>query len=282
MHFIIVIVIAAFSFLFQVSSVSAQQPVKKKTTPSDTLTQRDSIIYNPLLIIPFNPKFYISEADREITSGSAIKFDELRDRFRNGLIMKIHYRVSDLDHTVPLVTYADTLKDLQRIYGSTACWQEELKDEPKTVKKNPFSNPNKKENKTVVRNGQLGSKEEGTAKYMSLKIINKELVPYLAKRYGSTQYVFINQFEIRNDLSDYAAVSNGDYMRQIKVHYSIFNSSGFLVYGGIATSEFPASENNVQEIINTHFKPICDAIYSHIQPVKTHLYVKVPVRAKTE
>jgi hypothetical protein len=256
-------------FLCACLPLHAQILQQRSFTPADSILVKDSIVYNPLLIIPFNPKYYLSDADREIAAGSKISFEDLRERFRNGIIQKLNYRISDLEHTLPLVTYADTLFDLKKIYVSTACKQEELPKLPKKQdEKSPFNNPKKTTTKTEVRKGQLGSKEEPSEKFMNLVILNKDLLPYLEKNYGSSQYVFINQFEIKNDLSDYVAVSNGTYMRQLRVHYSVVDHTGKVIYAGLAVNEFPASENNVDEILNTYIRPICDEIVLHIPPIK--------------
>ncbi len=111
---------------------------------------------------------------------------------------------------------------------------------------------------------------------MNTVIQNKELLPYLSERYGSNLYVFVNQFEIRNDLSDYVAVSNGTYKRQLKVHYSVCNNTGKVLYGGMAINELPASENNVDEIIRTYLGPVCETIASHVP----QLHVQKPLAKK--
>ncbi len=246
--------------------VLAQTEIVKQTTPADSLALKDSIAYNLLLIIPFNPKFYISDADREITTACKITFDEVKERFRNGLITKLHYRISDLNHTLPLVTYADTAKDLSRIYASITYRYEALPDPPKADKK-------KTVNKTVIQDGQLSTKKESALKFLNVVLLNKELLPYLSKKYGSVFFAFINQFEIQNDLSDYSAIGEGNYNRILRVHYSILNLDGRLLYGGLSTSVFPASENNVQEIINTYFKSACDDIVVHIPSLQTHILI---------
>jgi hypothetical protein len=256
-----------FSFVGS-TSLEAQNLHQTSITKADSVLIKDSLIYNPLLIVPFNPKYYLSEADREIAAGSKLSFEDLRERFRNGIITKLNYRISDLEHTLPLVTYADTLLDLRKIYVSTAVRQEDLPHPPKNKDdKSPFKNPYKTIRKTELKKGQLGTKEESSEKFMNLVILNKELLPYLAKSYGSHQYVFINQFEIKNDLSDYVAVGNGTYKRQLRVHYSIVDQTGKVVYAGLAVNEFPAEENNVDEILNTYIRPICDEIALHIPPI---------------
>jgi hypothetical protein len=267
-----------FALIFIFSSIpvallQAQQLEQKAMTPADSILFRDSIVYNPLLIIPFNPKYYLSEADREIAAGSKLNFEDLRERFRNGIITKLNYRISDLEHTLPLVTYADTLLDLRKIYVSTALRYEALPRPPKKSKdaKDNFAGSANTVTKTTLKKGQLESKEEPGENFMNLVILNKELLPYLAKSYGSSQYVFINQFEIKNDLSDYVAVSNGTYKRQLRVHYSIVDHSGKVVYAGLAINEFPAAENNVDEILNTYIRPICDEIVLHIPPLRKPL-----------
>jgi hypothetical protein len=242
-----------FSFVGS-TSLEAQNLHQTSITKADSVLIKDSLIYNPLLIVPFNPKYYLSEADREIAAGSKLSFEDLRERFRNGIITKLNYRISDLEHTLPLVTYADTLLDLPR--------PPKDKDD-----KSPFKNPYKTIKKTALKNGQLGTREESSEKFMNLVILNKELLPYLAKSYGSHQYVFINQFEIKNDLSDYVAVGNGTYKRQLRVHYSIVDQTGKVVFAGLAVNEFPAGENNVDEILNTYIRPICDEIALHIPPI---------------
>lgn len=243
--------------------MKAQETASPK---ADTLqTFIDSMVYCPLMIIPSNPKYYISDADRDIVKGSKMDFDQVQEKLRNGVAQVLSRKIKDPVAPIALLTYKDTAHDLPKIYVSAVCREKTLPASRNNEKKSFFVKTNAPvSKKTVLKNGQLVTVEESGEKFMDVEIVNKDLIPFLHDKYSSTLFVFINQLEISSDLSDYAAVMNREYQRKIKVHYSIVNSKGKTLYGGISQNNFPGSVNQVDEIVEDYLPAVCDDILTHI------------------
>ena len=81
--------------------------------------QQDTI-YSSIMLIPFNPKMYISDVDRSLTTKSELSPEEIREKFRLGLDVNLHAQIFTKYNSKPLLkdTSATAFKDLVRIYHS--------------------------------------------------------------------------------------------------------------------------------------------------------------------
>lgn len=231
----------------------------------------DSVVIHKVLVIPFNPEMYMSDADKEIIAETKIRFAQLVDRFRAGLTITIRAAIPAVFESKILFADNDTLHELDKIYASTE-YKSELLPQPATkpANKSFFKDKNKPkqqdDNAPKIVNGQLVVKENPQPKYINIVIKDKELLPYLTTRYGADLFIFINQFDIKNDLSDYTALGNDDYQREIRVHYTIFAQDGKQIYAGLEGNKFSSKINNAQAIINNYFTPIASSITFHLPP----------------
>jgi hypothetical protein len=108
-----------------------------------------------------------------------------------------------------------------------------------------LANFKKKDNgSNNVSNGQITVKEDPDPKYMRTVINKKNLLDFLSHKYKSDFFIFINELDIKNDLSDYTAVGTNTYQREMKVHYTIFDSRGSMIRGGVAIANFPCENIN--------------------------------------
>ena len=89
--------------------------------------------------------------------------------------------------------------------------------------------------------------------------ISNEVLSYLNKKYTSEYFVFINQLDIKNDMSSYD-INTDSYQREVVVHYSILDITGKTINAGIATSRFSSKENNPKKIVAQCFSPIATYI----------------------
>ena len=225
----------------------------------------DSFEIHKVLILPFNPKMYNSDADKEILEESMLLFPQLLSRFRSGIGVAVRQRMPGWWESRLLSDEEDTARDLKVIYASLV-YNYELLDEKSSGAKN--ASPKKdesKEDKKIVK-GQLKVEQDQRPKFMNIKIKNDTLMRYLSEKYGADNFLFLNQLDISNDLSDYVANANKTYSRVVKVHYTILNKKGKQFFSGIATSKFSAKTNDPQVIINKNFMEAAKGVVSHLPP----------------
>jgi hypothetical protein len=240
--------------------------------------------YSNIIIIPFEPKLYRSEIDRDISKRNDMNFEEIRNAFRKGLnnSMFIEAKQSN-ERAYGVVSLlgddADGMKDLEYIYKSIG-YQNKIcpaDSQPNTTEKKPieeitgkikntFSAENKEsENKNGIYNGQVMSADDNLEKYMSTTIINPNLLNYLAEKYNAGLFVFINQLDlVVAPGTDYRAFEQDNYPRLAKLHYSILNKEGEEVYGSVAKSWFTSRQNDTEKIIHNNILEACKIVASHI------------------
>ena len=220
-----------------------------------------------IMLVPFEPKLYMSEIDQKINQQTKWNFEQMREYFRRQLDNQIKLKLQSIES--PVVTFytdsAKTSKDLEYIYKSTTL-SFDLIDKPTapTVEN---------KTKTGVKNGQLAVEISTDRKFTNTKLTNNELVPFLNKKYQSQYFVFINELDIRTVMESYDLATD-TYQREVTVHYTIIDNNSKLIAAGAATSRFSSKINDPKKIVSLTFSPIASFIAGKLsavakpQPVK--------------
>ncbi len=244
-----------FLFLFVLlgTCLIAQEGTRTAGTPSKTIAK--------IMIIPFEPKLYMSDIDQKINQQMKWNFATIRENFRHQLDNQLKLKLQSI---LPVISFypdsAKMSKDLQYIYKSTTL-SYDLTSRP-TLE----TDINKKQ--SGIHNGEITVEINNDSKFMNAKITNSELLPYLNKKYFTHYYVFINELDIKNDMNSYD-ITQDVYQREITVHYSILDQTGKTIYAGISTSRFSSKENNPKKIVAQCFSPIAIDISSKLPATKT-------------
>lgn len=211
----------------------------------------DTTHISRILIVPFEKSMYASDADKEIMNASDINYYELVHKFRAALIMMLKNKISTYYDTKILIEdpLKDTVDYLGKLYQSIGY---------KSINQNGIKEM--VQNDKNINKGQISVKENNSEKRTKVVIINKEILDFINSELGSDVFIFINLFEIKNDLSDYAEVGTNNYKRTLKVHFNIINRNGKDMGGDIATNTFSSKLNKINEIIKKTFPSICDQI----------------------
>lgn len=225
--------------------------------------------FNSLLIIPFEPHMYRSDIDRKVGAENNLNFQEVRGYFRLGLDNALYLATKDKYIVTRMhADIADINKDLNYIYASISYdYKEVERPKPETraeVIKNKIDDKKKSKQPapgTRIEQGQIISVPDNREKYMSLRIVNEDLLDFLADKYKGALFLFITELDIINaPNTDYRAIEQDDYTRIIKANYTIYNKNGEVVNSGTATQNFSSKENNIREILSKHFPPLAEKI----------------------
>lgn len=213
-----------------------------------TSTAKEKTAIGKIMLVPFEPKLYMSEIDKKVNEQTKWNFNQIRENFRHQLNDQLKLKLQTL---APVVSfYSDSLKmwkDLEYIYTSTR-----LSFDP--INK-PSSATTSIQRSNGIKNGQIVVEMNDDEKFMNVTIGNIELLPYLHKKYKTDYFVFVNELDIKNDVNSFNIATN-TYQRQVVVHYTIMNMAGKLITAGVATSTFSSQENNPKKISNKNFSPI--------------------------
>jgi hypothetical protein len=213
------------------------------------------------MIIPFEPKLYMSEIDQAINRETKLSAKEIKFKFRNGLNEEIYkafktskYNVLDL-----MEDTAKYRKDIENIYQYLSY------DYQKVPNQENYKAPEKEKTEKKINKGQLVVETNSDARFMNAKITNAKLVPTLYNNYKTDLFVFINELELKAAGSgNYDAYSVENAKRQIIVHYTIFTYDGKEINSGIASEEFDSELNNPKKIIEKHFAAIAATIVARL------------------
>jgi hypothetical protein len=212
-------------------------------------TSTASAATGKIMIIPFEPRLYMSEIDMKVNQQTKWNFEKIRENFRQQLNNQLKLQ---LKNTAPVVSFysdsAKMAKDLAYIYQSTDL-SYDLVDKPNVVAPKQAG----------IKNGQLAVEANLDKRFMNIKIADLKLLEYLSSKYKTDYFIFINQLDITNNSETYNLATD-TYMRDVKVHYTILDKTGKYISGGLATSQFSSKENDPKKIVSQSFSPVAGTI----------------------
>lgn len=220
-----------------------------------------------IMVVPFEPKLYMGEIDQKINAETKWNFNQMREYFRHQLDKQLAQKLKAPDATVFsfYIDSAKTFKDLDFIYKSTTISFDAL-DHPTAP-----TVDNKKQ--TGIKNGQVEVELSNDKRFTNIKLSNPELISFLAKKYKSDYFVFINELDLKA-VPDTYDMASGSSQREVTVHYTILDASSKLINAGAATARFSSKINDPKKIVSQAFAPVAayiadklDAVV-HPKPVK--------------
>lgn len=249
-YFFVLIFVTSYAISF------AQEGTRSNETTGKKMTGK-------VCIIPFEPKLYMSEIDQKINQQTKWNFVTIREYFRHQLDTQLKLKLQPTFSVVSFYTdSAKMSKDLEYTYLST-----NLSYDPLLIK--PGDSKTSSKSQSGISNGQITVEQNDDTKFMNTTLPNTDVLSYLNKKYLSEYFIFINELDIRNDMTSYV-IATDTYQREVTVHYSIIDTKGQTINAGIATSRFSSKENNPKKIVSQCFAPIASYIAGklneHVNP----------------
>ncbi len=224
---------------------------KKKVIPAGS-TVKDT---PKVLVIPFEPKLYMSEIDQNVNKETKMNFNQIRYSFRSGLDFSLVTEFKKKYSVTSLMTDTGaSAMDQRYIYESVGYKYDLLPDPDNKKQKDTRSD------KPKIQNGQLAVTTNDQKKFMNVKITNPNLLSTLNKRYGAEVFVFISELDLKIDAGSNSSYFKGNYGRVANVHYSIYDLKGRLLTAGMATKSFSAADNVPKKIVNNCFADMAQMI----------------------
>lgn len=228
-----------------------------------------------VLVIPFESKMYLSDIDRDLAKKNEMNFQDIKAKFRAALDREIFIALKKYFN--PLSFYSiepqESRAELAYIYNSIG-YKYEVVPEEVVVKKETvgkkligkFKKKKKEEEyiKAGIQGGQVVSQVDNREKYMKTKITNEKLLANLDSKFKASNYIFINQLDIKRAADNVYQASEEQYQREVKVHYTIFDNTGKEVSSGAIKSRFPSNQNDIDKIIKIQFPLIAERIVNNL------------------
>ncbi len=245
--------ISLFSFLLiLVSNILPAQGTEKNSS---------------IVLIPFLPEFYLSDAERDIMAQTHRSPDEYRYYFRKTLDLKIQAELEELGVCHSMLQ--DTTKNgkllLEKFYEKAGYSYSEPVG-TKTKNENIFSKISKSLEETPDQHtSEKVFTADGEQKFMQAEIKDTALLNTICSNSQSQLIVSINQFEIRTNYKTCIDISNKIYQRDLIIHYSIFNTKGKQLKGNYIAISFPSNSSRDREIGERLFPEIAQALREEVE-----------------
>ena len=231
--------------------------------------------FNPnrkqVLIIPFDPYLYFSDADDEIAARSNMPRNKVREVFRrrmNALLQAEGYE------TIHLVggKSKDSISDLNKIYSSvTYNYQQSIVNPSSRYVPKKEVSATKDKSWAAKQKDKLAGKEEAkyelpsdNAKYFGVMIKNQDFYNYFNTKYDVDYYVFVNQFEVKTNYENCLDRAALNYERTFTTHFSIFDSNGKQVAGNSFKTHYNSNSNYIFQIVSDNVPQIAERILNEL------------------
>lgn len=231
-----------------------------------------------VLVVPFNPDYYFSDADLMLAKHNNKNQPEIKDLFRYGLDVNLRARIisSNMEAQGFMSNrQLDEEKDIYHIYRgigykmdrpNTAYFKDDIKKESRIssfLKRINKKEPNSSLGIDPISKGQVVA-GTGEQKYLNVVIHDPEMLVYLANKYNVDLFLFINQFEVVSHYEHCLDRATGNYSREIKIHFSIFDSAADQIYGNYVSIFNDSKLIDIDEIIQKNFPLIADYMANRI------------------
>ncbi|MCJ8165201.1 LysM peptidoglycan-binding domain-containing protein [Pontibacter sp. E15-1] len=224
-----------------------------------------------ILVIPFDPYLYFSDADYEIARQSHIPRQNVRHVFRNRLNAMLAPQGYETIHLLGGV-YRDSVSELNRVYKSL---NYSYQDNKQSRYNHQPTVRDEKEGAAAWMKRQkekLGLKEgegeisiaQDPSKHFGVKVKDPNFFSYFNGQYGIDYYVFINQFEVKTVYENCLDRAAENYERDFLVHYSIYDSNGELVSGNKVNIPYQSNINDVQHIVSENMPTMAKRVLADL------------------
>jgi hypothetical protein len=265
----------------------ATKPAKAPTEASNTRSQYSGpAVFAPdnkqaqrVLVIPFDPYLYFSDADNDIALQSNIPAQNVRYIFRSRLNAFIDPKGFESINMLAGV-FQDNNDELDRVYKSVSYQYQPLtysKYNPVPAAEKSGKGPmawiqKQKEKFTASPSPEAAgnnSAPKDAGKYYGTIVKDPDLFRYFNQQYAVDYYLFINQFEIHTDFTNCLDRTQNDFVREFQVHYTLFDNQGRLISGNKVKVPYISHVNDIEKIIRDNLNKMAQRILADLPQPET-------------
>jgi hypothetical protein len=220
----------------------------------------DSMQQNGILVIPYQPGMHLSDADQDIADYSEKNLEEVRRKFREGIVKDLHTHLLTVTSVSSLQNdhVGNEDNDEQYIYHATYLKQDTIW--PVAHPQNDSSMMKRKISFTKNKKPRPFDKL-----YMNVGFYDEGMLADLGRKYNVGMIVFLNELDIKTNAKDCIDLANKIYDRELKLHYSVFDVKRNQIYGDIAVVHMTSAGNDIDEILLKHVPGLTDYIMASLK-----------------
>jgi len=287
---------ALFLVLFLQSLVVHAQDRFVFSIPRDSAVAAESVLpdslgpayvprYEKAMIVPFDMTYYLSDADHDLAKYNRKDLPGVQQTLRYGLDGNVSASVEGIlpAHRILLDTVPDENEDLNRLRGAVRYvyarpWGAKPVQQDRTSTEKPGARLRNlfqgmvdgeealQENggdadfsDNDFRDGQVRGPVAGR-RFMHAQLRDTAVLEELHTRYGTDLFVFVNQLEVRTNYAHCLDRSTNNFVRELSLHYSIYDYRGRLFAGDVITVLVSSNTNNLYDVMAAAFPPLADAV----------------------
>jgi LysM repeat protein len=249
--------------------------VSAKDKPNPFIGNIEPYDFNPdrkqVLVIPFDPYLYFSDADDEIAARSNLPRNKIREVFRRRMNALLN---ADGYETIHLVggRSKDSISDLNKIYSSvTYNYQQSIANPSSRYVTQKEVEVSKSKSWLAKQKDKVAGKEDSkyelpqdNAKYFGVIVRNPDFYNYFNAKYSIDYYIFINQFEVKTNYENCLDRAALNYERTFTTHFSIFDATGKQIAGNSFKTHYNSNSNYVYQIVSDNIPKITERILSEL------------------
>ncbi len=223
---------------------------------SNTIPIEEDFKGKRILVIPFDPYLYFSDADDEIAKASNLDRTKIRTAFRKRLNALLEPDGYNTIHLLGGKT-KDSLTDLNRVYKSIKYSYKDVIftdahpnipikfEDQKTISIN-----DQNKNRQEMNHSSNSSLAKNPGKYWGLDVKDPNFFSYFETKYKIDYYIFVNQFEVKTNYENCLDRSRQNYERNFITHYTILDKMGTTLAGHRINKAYESNANQIQKILS--------------------------------
>jgi hypothetical protein len=221
---------------------------------------RELAVKHKVMLIPFEPKLYLSEIDRAINAETKLSAKQIKYTFRNGINEQLYKAFKTANYTVVdlMDDTAKYRKDLEGIYQYLTYHYQKVPNQ------DDYKAPTKEKEEAKIEKGQLNIETNGDARFMNAKLTNAKVVPLLYAKYKTDVFMFINQLDLKAANADANSSMGLSSKRKIVLHYTVYTYDAKEINSGIVETNFDAELNNPKKISDKYFSKIATTMVQRV------------------
>ena len=244
------------------STVVLKETIPAPMTRNQILAAEEVYDYDStmkqVLIVPFDPHLYFSDADDEIAASSKIP------RVIHLLGGQFADSVADLNKIYTSVTY-----NYQEILYSDNYEQNVPPVEPdKSVKGWMDRQKEKMSGITSATNTKSIDHGRFEGKYFGVRVKDMNFFEFYHYKYSIDYYVFINQFEVVTDYEHCLDRAAQNYQRYFITHFTVFNKKGNQIAGNKFKVHYDSNSNDIYKIVADNMQKISQRVINELPNIK--------------
>lgn len=255
--------------LFVLTLIAFSAKAQDKTISGKDKAENEIAGAHKVMIIPFEPRLYLSEIDHHINAETRLTAKEIKYKFRDGINEQLFKAFKNAKYNA-VDLMEDTTKykkDTEGIYQYLTYEYQKIPDQDN------YKPPVKEKQEKKIEKGQLNIETDLEARFMNAKVPNQKVFPALNGKYKTDVFVFVNELEIKASGSKAPnELGEGSSNRKIIVHYTVYTKDYKEINSGIAETDFEPSLNNPKKIVDKYFAKIAGTIVARttkaLNPVK--------------